>query len=156
MSLNIDYHSIRDILEEVVVQHEILLKSRGIKLTTKCDPALLGAFDRNLIMGVLDNIINNCFRYAKKNVEISAFKENGYLVMRIEDDGTGYPSDMLFNKDKISEFKQKVDFETGNTGLGLYFSVMVAAMHKNNEKSGFISIYNDEKSGGGVFSIYLP
>ena len=156
MSLNIDYHSIRDILEEVVVQHEILLKSRGIKLTTKCDPALLGAFDRNLIMGVLDNIINNCFRYAKKNVEISAFKENGYLVMRIEDDGTGYPSDMLFNKDKIPEFRQEINFETGNTGLGLYFSVMVAAMHKNNEKSGFISIYNDEKSGGGVFSIYLP
>ena len=156
MSLNIDYHSIRDVLEEVVVQHEILLKSRGIKLTTRCDPALFWAFDRNLIMGVLDNIINNSFRYAKEKVEMSAFNENGYLVMRVEDDGTGYPSSMLFNKDKIPEFKQEVDFETGSTGLGLYFSVMVAAMHKNKEKSGFISIVNDEKSGGGVFYIYLP
>ena len=156
MSLNVDYHSIRDVLEEVVVQHEILLKSRGIKLTTRCDPALFGAFDRNLIMGVLDNIINNCFRYAKENVEISALNENGYLVMRIEDDGTGYPSSMLFNKDKIPEFKQEVDFETGSTGLGLYFSVMVAVMHTKKEKSGFISIINDEKSGGGIFSIYLP
>jgi len=156
MSINIDYHSIRDVLEEVVVQHEILLKSRGIRLTTRCDPALFGAFDRNLIMGVLDNIINNSFRYAKENVEISAFNENGYLVMRVEDDGIGYPSTMLFNRDKIPEFKQEIDFETGSTGLGLYFSVMVAAMHKKNERGGFISIVNDEKSGGGIFSIYLP
>jgi K+-sensing histidine kinase KdpD len=156
LSINIDYHSIRDVLEEVVVQHEILLKSRGIKITTKCDPGLFGAFDRNLIMGVLDNIINNSFRYAKESVELSSFKENGYLVIRIEDDGAGYPPAMLFNKDKIPEFKQEIDFETGSTGLGLYFSVMVAAMHKNKEKSGFISISNDEKTGGGVFSIYLP
>jgi K+-sensing histidine kinase KdpD len=154
--INIDYHSIRDVLEEAVVQHETLLKSRGIKLTTRCDPALFGAFDRNLIVGVLDNIINNSFRYAKENVAISAFKEDGYLVMRVEDDGTGYPATMLFNKDKIPAFKQEIDFEKGNTGLGLYFSIMVAAMHNNKEKSGFISICNDEKSGGGVFSIYLP
>ncbi len=156
LSINIDFHSIRDVLEEVVVQHEVLLKSRGVKLTTKCDPSLFWAFDRNLIMGVLDNIINNSFRYAKENVTMSAFNENGYLVMRIEDDGAGYPSSMLFNKDKIPEFKREIDFETGSTGLGLYFSVMVAAMHKNKEKNGFISIINDDKSGGGVFTIYLP
>ncbi len=156
LTINIDYHSIRDVLEEAVVQHDMLLKSRGIKLTTRCDPELFGVFDLNLIMGVLDNIINNSFRYAKENVEISAFKENGYLVMRVEDDGTGYPAAMLFNKDTIPEFNREIDFETGNTGLGLYFSFMVAAMHKNKEKSGFISITNDEKSGGGVFSIYLP
>ena len=156
LSINIDYHSIGDVLEEVAVQHEKLLHSRGIKLTTNCDPALFGAFDRNLIIGVLDNIINNSFRYAKANVAISAFKEDGYLVMRVEDDGTGYPAAMLFNKDKIPEFKQEIDFETGNTGLGLYFSVMVAATHKNQEKIGFITIVNNEKSGGGIFSIYLP
>ena len=156
MPINIDYHSIKDVLEEVAIQHEILLKSRGINLTTKCDPAFFGAFDRNLIMGVLDNIINNSYRYAKEIVAISAFSENGYLVIRVEDDGTGYPSAMLFNKDKISEFKQGIDFETGNTGLGLYFSVMVANMHKKNERSGFISIVNNEKTGGGIFSIYLP
>ncbi len=156
MSLNIDYHSIRDVLEEVTIQHEILLKSRGIKLTTRCDPALFGAFDRNLIMGVLDNIINNSYRYAKENVMISAFNENGYLVMSVEDDGTGYPAGMIFNKDKIPEFKQEIDFETGNTGLGLYFSVMVAGMHKKNDRCGSISIANNEKTGGGIFSIYLP
>lgn len=156
LPINIDYHSVRDVLEETAIQHERLLNSKGIVLTTTCDPALFGAFDRNLIMGVLDNIINNSFRYAKKNVTISAFKEDGYLVMRVEDDGAGYPDGMLFNKNKIPELKKEIDFETGNTGLGLYFSTMVASTHKNQERTGFITIVNDEKSGGGIFSIYLP
>jgi K+-sensing histidine kinase KdpD len=156
LAINIDFHSIRDVLEDVVVQHEILLKSRGIKLTTQCDPDLFWAFDRNLIMGVLDNVINNSFRYAKENVEMSAFNEDGYLILRIEDDGTGYPSSMLFNEDKNPAFKREIDFDTGSTGLGLYFSVMVASMHKKKERSGFVSIVNNEKSGGGVFSIYIP
>ena len=156
LAINIDYHSIRDILEDVLTQHELMLSARGIKMETDCDPVLFWAFDRNLIVGVLENIINNSFRYAKEKVKISSFVENGYLVMRIEDDGAGYPPAMLFNENNNPEFKKEIDFQTGSTGLGIYFSVMVSAMHKNNEKSGFISISNGGTLNGGVFSIYIP
>lgn len=156
LAINIDYHSIRDVLDEVFTQHELLLKSRGIKITTVCDPSLFGAFDRNLIMGVLDNIINNSFRYARENLKISAFTENGYLVIRIEDDGEGYPPSMLFNEKNNPEYKKEINFQNGNTGLGIYFSIMVAAMHKNNDLSGYISISNGGTFGGGVFSLYIP
>ena len=156
LAINIDYHSIRDILEDVLTQHELMLSGRGIKMETDCDPVLFWAFDRNLIAGVLENVINNCFRYAKEKVRISSFLENGYLVMQIEDDGSGYPPSMLFNENNNPEFKKEIDFQTGSTGLGIYFSVMVAAMHKNNEKSGFISISNGGTLNGGVFSIYIP
>lgn len=156
LAINTDYHSIRDILEDILTQHEIMLTARGIKIETDCDPALFWALDRSLITGVLDNIINNCFRYAKEKVKISSFVENGYLVMRIEDDGAGYPPSMLFNEKNNPEFKKEIDFQTGSTGLGIYFSVMVSAMHQNNEKNGFISIANGGLLNGGVFSIYLP
>jgi two-component system, OmpR family, sensor histidine kinase SenX3 len=156
LAINIDYHSIQDILEDVSMQHESLLDARGIKIEIDCDPGLFRALDRNLIAGVLDNIINNCFRYTKEKVKISSFLENGYLVIRIEDDGTGYPSSMLFNEKNNPAFKKGIDFQTGSTGLGIYFSVMVSAMHKNNGKSGFISIANGGALNGGVFSIYLP
>jgi hypothetical protein len=33
---------------------------------------------------------------------------------------------------------------------------MVSAMHKNNDKSGFISIANGGILNGGVFSVYIP
>lgn len=156
LSINIDLHSIRDILEDEAMQHATLLSARGIKIETDCDPALFWALDRNLVVGVLDNIINNSFRYTKEKVKLSAFIENGYLVIRIDDDGTGYPPSMLFNEHNNPEFKKGIDFQTGSTGLGIYFSVMVSAMHKNNEKSGFISIANGGILNGGVFSIYLP
>ena len=153
---NIDYHAISEFLEDVAVAHEILLSSRGIKLITECGDGLFRAFDRNLVEGVLDNIINNAFRYARNTVKIKASTDNGYLVIQIEDDGEGYPPSMLINENKQPEFKQEIDFKTGSTGLGVYFSMMVAAMHVNQGKKGFISIVNGGNMGGGVFSIYLP
>ncbi len=156
LAINIDYHSIRDILEDVSIQHESLLNARGILIEIDCDPALFWTLDRNLIAGVLDNIINNSFRYTKEKVKLNSVVENGYLVMRIEDDGAGYPPSMLFNEKNNPEFKKGIDFQTGSTGLGIYFSVMVAAMHKNKGKSGFISIANGGTLNGGVFSIYIP
>lgn len=156
LAINIDFHSISDILEEAAMQHASLLSARGIEIETNCEPDLFWALDRNLIAGVLDNVINNCFRYTKEKVILSAAVENGYLLMRVEDDGTGYPPAMLFNEHNNPDFKKGIDFQTGSTGLGIYFSVMVSAMHKNNEKSGFISIANGGTLNGGVFSIFIP
>ncbi|HOW56558.1 MAG TPA: HAMP domain-containing sensor histidine kinase [Smithellaceae bacterium] len=156
LAINIDYHSISEFLDDVTTQHEILLDSRGIEMETQCDEELFWAFDRNLLTGVFDNVINNSFRYAKQKVRLSAFKENGYLVLRIEDDGVGYPSSMVFNERQHPDFKKETSFATGSTGLGIYFSLMVASQHKNREKCGFISIINGGKYGGGVFSIFLP
>jgi len=156
LSINIDYNAVGDFLEEVAFSHEKLLASRGIRIETVCDDNLFWAFDRNLIEGVLDNIINNAFRYAKSTVKLRAGSENGYLALLIEDDGAGYPPSMLINENRQPRFKQEIDFKTGSTGLGLYFSMMVAAMHVNHQKEGFISIVNGGNLGGGVFSIYLP
>ena len=156
LAFNIDYHSIREVLEDAAVQHEALLNAKGIEIEINCSSSLFWAFDRNLIAGVLDNIINNCFRYTKEKVRISSFMTNGYLVIRIEDDGPGYPSSMLFNEDSNPQFEKGIDFRTGSTGLGIYFSVMVASLHVNNGRSGFISITNGGQLNGGVFSLYLP
>lgn len=156
LSVNLDYHTITDVLEEVAAAHEILLRSRGIRILTECGEDLCWAFDRNMIAGVLDNVINNAFRYAKSIVKISALIQNGYLILSVEDDGGGYPPAMLYNENQQTDFKKEVDFKTGSTGLGLYFSLMVAGMHVNQDKSGFISIINGGAMGGGVFSIHLP
>jgi len=156
LAVNIDYHAASDLLEEAGASHEVLLASRNIKLLTQCEEDLFWAFDRSLIEGVVDNVINNAFRYAKTAVKISATQENEYFVLKIEDDGAGYPPGMLINVEKQPAIKQEIDFQTGSTGLGLYFSMMVADMHTNRDKKGFISIVNGGSLGGGVFSIYLP
>lgn len=156
LAVNIDYHAASDLLEEAAASHEVLLASRGIKLVTQTEEDLFWAFDRSLVEGVIDNVINNAFRYAKNTVKISAAQEDEYFALKIEDDGAGYPPTMLINGEKQPGLKQEIDFKSGSTGLGLYFSMMVADMHINRDKKGFISIVNGGTLGGGVFSMYLP
>jgi two-component system, OmpR family, sensor histidine kinase SenX3 len=156
LAINMDYHCVPAFLEDAADAHIILLNSRGIKIEIDCPQDLFWTFDQNLLTGVLDNIINNSFRYARSLVKISAVKENDYLIIHIEDDGQGYPPFMLFNEHQSPDFKKEIDFQTGSTGLGLYFSLMVASAHKKNERTGFLSIVNGGKLGGGVFSIFLP
>lgn len=49
-----------------------------------------------------------------------------------------------------------VSFNTGSTGLGLYFSSIVAKMHKNQGRTGDILLENGGKFGGGCFVLRLP
>jgi len=68
-------------------------------------------------------------------------------------DGSGYPEYLLGCESTGTE---SVNFETGSTGLGLYFASQAARMHKNKGKEGFISISNDGHYSGGCFTIALP
>jgi K+-sensing histidine kinase KdpD len=154
--INIDYYSVCEFIEDTVLQAEHLLSSKGIKIETECPEGLFWAFDHSLISGVLDNVLNNAFRYAKNKVKISAVKEGEYLLLKIEDNGPGYPESMRFTNNKGSSYKRTVDINTGSTGLGLYFSMLVAKSHTKKDREGYISIVNGGSLGGGVFTIYIP
>lgn len=155
-SLNLDYHSVIDIIEDVALQNEPLLSSRGIDIEIDCHTELLGVFDRALVSGILDNALNNSFRYSKERVRISACNEDNYLLFKVEDDGPGYPPSMQFNHREGESLTKCVDFKTGSTTLGLYFAKLVAQYHRSKDRAGFISITNHSIFGGGVFALYLP
>jgi two-component system, OmpR family, sensor histidine kinase SenX3 len=154
--INVDYHSVLEFIEDVIMQNEPVLNSKGIGVELDCSEELFWAFDRGLLAGVIDNVINNAFRYTKEKVKISAREQNGYLAMYIEDDGPGYPDCMLFDGGQAGNLSKEVNFNTGSTGLGLYFSMLVAKSHFNKDKEGFVSIANGGVYNGGVFTIYLP
>ena len=154
--INVDYYSVHEFVEDIIMQIEPILESKGIDVEMTCPEDLFWAFDRGLVGGVLDNILNNAFRYTKKKVKVSANDLSGYLSICIEDDGSGYPKSMLIETGKDGLFKQNVDFDTGSTGLGLYFSMLVAKSHTNKNKEGYVSITNGGTYGGGVFAIAIP
>lgn len=151
-----DYYPVCEFLEDVIMQNEPILQSKNIGVELECPDDLFWTFDRGLVFGVLDNILNNAFRYTKEKVKIMAGEEDGYLAMRIEDDGSGYPDCMLIERDQSGLFKKTVNFDTGSTGLGLYFSMLVARSHTNKGKEGSIAITNGGTYGGGVFTILIP
>ena len=150
---NVDEHSVAEFLDENINQYQAMILDRKIDYDLACDEDLRWFFDRDLITGVISNVVNNLYKYTKDRLFISAMKERDYLVIRIADNGPGYPENMLISDD---DNRRSISFEEANTGLGLYFSRLVAELHKNKGRIGFITTSNDGIDGGGCFSIYLP
>ena len=152
-SANIGETDVEDFLQESVAQFESLLAPKGITIECECESGILGFIDQEMIAGVINNVINNAYRYSKDLIRLSAKMESGYLVISIADNGRGYPPTMLIDP---ATAQNHINFNTGSTGLGLYFATLVAQLHKNKGKRGYITCNNNGIDGGGCFSIYLP
>jgi two-component system, OmpR family, sensor histidine kinase SenX3 len=155
--ISLDYHSVCDCLDEAIVVNEPLLTFKGIDIELQCPADLFWSFDKELVMGILDSVLNNEYRYTKDKLMVSARREEEYLVIQIEDNGPGYPDCFLLDsRQKSGSVGSRVSFLTGSTGLGLYFSFLVAKSHTKDGREGFIRTMNGGTYNGSVFSLYLP
>lgn len=150
---NVGENNLKELYEEIAMDSELLLNAQGIQIELDCEEDVSGFFDRELIGGVINTIVNNAYRYARNTIRLSACNAGGFLVLSVEDDGPGYPPNMLLSSSYES---RSINFSTGGTGLGLYFAYRVAIMHSNNGKHGQIKISNEGINNGGKFSLYLP
>lgn len=152
-SLTIDEHSVADILEDVVAQQSTLLSLSNIQLITECHDELFCYCDNALISNALCTLVNNAQRYCRSKVLLSVVQEDDYIVFCIEDDGKGYPENLI-----SSDYKQlpQIDLANGNTGLGLFFTETTAQLHVKGDKRGFIMTDNNSQFGGARFKLYLP
>jgi K+-sensing histidine kinase KdpD len=154
LSLHIDECFVQDILDEQSAHYSPMLGDKNIQLKIDCDPSLSWYFDREVILGVLNNALNNASRYTKSVIEITARTDKEALVIEIHDDGEGYPEKLM--NSSPGEIINSINFQTGSTSLGIYFAAMVTKLHTQGDRYGKITLSNGGLHGGGVFSIYLP
>ena len=152
-SLAIDEHSVNDIVEDVVAQQSTLLALGNVELLTECHDDLFCYCDSTLIGHALCTLVNNAQRYCLTKVMLSVEQEDGYVVFCIEDDGQGYPVDLIAPDYKNTP---QLDMASGNTGLGLFFTETIAQLHVQGDKRGFITTDNNSQFGGARFKLYLP
>ena len=145
--------SINEFALTIVSQQEQLLKFHGITLDMDYDQAMYWQFDEDLVGGIISHALNNAVHYAKDKVRLMIREFDGMLELRVEDNGSGFPDQML--KEGV-DARHGTDFQGGSTGLGLYFSAMVAEMHYRQGKTGGIRLENGGAYGGGCFVLYLP
>jgi len=138
-----------DVIAELVAYNMPLLASRGIMLDVEECAAAEGYFDRNLVLGVLNSVINNTFRHAATRVTLGCAVHEGYTVFTVADDGPGYPESVL-SSDLVSPLEAP---GSGSTGLGLYFARRVAELHRHRERCGRIELSNRP---GSCFQLFLP
>jgi len=148
-SLQIDEHSSLEILKDIEAQQSSLLALNDIKLELDNSDDFSCYCDADLIGNAISSILNNAQRYSQHKIILSAGETaDGFAYFSIEDDGPGFPDRLLNTK--------MIDFNTGNTGLGLYFVAIIANLHRHGDKSGYITTNNDSRLGGGKFTLYLP
>lgn len=149
--------SMQEFVAEVIARNKILLSSKGIELSTDFDEDLISYFDEDLVLGVVSHAINNAVNYTLDKIHIEVRQSDQILVIRVEDNGRGYPAAMLESSNAaLSGTSSGVNFATNSTGLGLFFSCEVAKMHKNRGRVGKILLENGGRWGGGCFVLHLP
>ncbi|MCB1759346.1 MAG: HAMP domain-containing histidine kinase [Gammaproteobacteria bacterium] len=153
IAANIEELNLAEFIEELVLENRIGADARGVELSWTCDDDLYGYFDEGLIRGVVNSVIGNGLRYTRSRLHLSGEEASGFLVIRVEDDGAGYPQEMLAAQDAIDDHSALCE---GRTRLGLYFAGMVAKLHRNQGKEGYIRLSNQGQLDGGCFSLYLP
>ncbi len=155
-TINIDYHVIREFLEEIVMYFNSMLGLRNVQIEIDCPNDLCWFFDRDLIAGVLHNAMNNAARYTNQKILIAVERQGDFLVIRVDDDGRGYPKHILDQDEQIRK-QPNLSLITGSTGLGIYFSDTIAKMHKNNNGiQGKTRLENGGRYGGASFVLELP
>jgi signal transduction histidine kinase len=151
-SLDIDEHSVFDIFQEVKAQQTPLLQLNKIKLTIECPENCYCYCDYNHICNALGSILNNAQRYTDTQISLSCYEEHGFIVFCIEDDGTGYPDQLL----SIDLNNIPSNWISGSTGLGLHFVSTIASLHTARNTTGYIEIDNNSALGGARFRLFLP
>lgn len=151
--LNQEQVYVLEFIEEQVARNRSLLNGRQLSIELDICPDLAWYFDQNLLIGVINNILANAIRYSRKTLKFIASVQDDMLCLQLDDDGLGYPPMLLGN---LSEQLMGVDFVSGSTGFGLYFSARVARLHQNRQHQGYVVISNDSSLQGGRFSMYLP
>ena len=94
LPMNIDEHSVFDMIEEQMIINERLFTTQDINVTISCDGALIWYLDPVLIGGVINNVLINSVRYTESKIDINASIEDDYLKIVVSDNGPGYPSAM--------------------------------------------------------------
>lgn len=75
--------------------------------------------DRNRLLQIIENLINNARKYAKSRIDVSLSQENSAVLLKIRDYGGGIPDeDMPFIFDKF--YRGKNCGSEQGSGLGLY------------------------------------
>lgn len=152
------------LLAEVVESFSALAWSRGVSLSLATSQPVEIACDRDRIVQVLGNLVENAIRYAPSGsavrIDIAASPDSAALeklpapdfaVIQIGDRGPGVPDN---EKDRVFErfhqIREQGRSSAGSVGLGLAIAREIVSDH-----GGLIWV-SDRPGGGAMFWLALP
>jgi len=137
--------SLKNLFAEITDVFNTTSVNKNISFETNVEDDIFVFADKNMLTSILDNLINNAFKYTKENgeVAVSAKESEGFVEFTVSDNGVGISSkdiDKLFRLD-IKHSTPGTNNETG-TGLGLILCKEFVEKH-----TGKIWVESKEKKG---------
>jgi signal transduction histidine kinase len=114
--------------------------------TMLADPLILA--DLAFLSRAIKNLIDNAFKYAEQEISVSLKREDNSLLLIIEDDGAGVPSDKI--EELFLPYTRNHNEQLGY-GLGLAITKKVVNWHE-----GEVSVSKSFALGGASFQLRLP
>jgi len=147
LGVNQDSVNAADFLTILAAEYRELFPKLLIVVNNENAPSI-AFFDDALVRMALANAIHNACRIAHSKVQLSAYEQDGMLVLEVSDDGPGYPENLL-----ASGGTKPLSVSGRGTGLGLYLASKIAGLHRLNDRHGRIELSNAD---GAVFRMMLP
>ena len=103
--------------------------------------------DKVVFFRILENLLQNALRYAKKQVHISILQNKNFLILTVEDDGNGFAEKDL---EKAATVFYSSDKEGQHFGIGLSICRILCEKH-----GGLLSISNNKNKSGACVTAKL-
>jgi signal transduction histidine kinase len=140
---------LRTLLEEAITDARLTAEQRHVALVLDASESLPFSGDERLLRSAINNVLGNAIKFTHEgeSVIVSGSREQGSLVIRVEDRCGGLPDT---NPQEL--FKPFVQGNSNRTGFGLGLAIVKQALE---EHGGHVSVQN-LPGKGCVFSLELP
>ncbi|MDD5409468.1 MAG: ATP-binding protein [Candidatus Omnitrophica bacterium] len=129
MEFNMEDSNINNIVKGVEETMSLLFRKKGLDFEVQlCQDLPQVNFDRDKIIQVLTNLVNNALKFTEKGgVVISTSGGDNFIQVMVKDTGIGIKEEDM--KDLFQEFTQ-LHRKVGGTGLGLSICKKIVEAHK--------------------------
>ncbi|MGY0158836.1 two-component system sensor histidine kinase PhoQ [Edwardsiella tarda] len=114
--LNREVHSVPAILDALASALNKVYQRKGVDISLDIPPELTFIGEKNDLMEVMGNLLDNACKYCLEFVEVSACLQGDTLLLWVDDDGPGIPDD---KRELVFARGQRADTLRPGQGLGL-------------------------------------
>jgi heavy metal sensor kinase len=142
-----------ELVEILTEQTMPLAGSMGLLLVTTAEPRIEVRGDRDLLIRLVFNLLDNAFKYtpAGGRVSLSLHRDGNEAVIEISDTGHGIPAQHLPHLfERFYRVAEDRSSQSGGAGLGLAMAAEITHLH-----NGSISV-KSQIGEGSTFAVRLP
>jgi two-component system sensor histidine kinase PhoQ len=118
---------------------------KGLAFTVECPPDLSWRIEEGDLLEMLGNVMDNAAKWARRQVAVRARREQGDLLLQVDDDGPGFS-----DTESVLRIHVRGDERVPGHGVGLAVVSDLVASHAGSLKLSRAAL------GGGRVEIRLP